>query len=279
MTFAVAGILLGVFAITGGSASYKQVLSVYVHSGVIGTVAGAINAVINYFMASDTNVTSLAGIGNAHRREGLRPGLLQRPRPHHLPGAVRARDRPRRALSPADPAHLPGSLRGLPGHRGRRRRRQGCLCWRFVGVHWEESHHRRRRGRPARRRRRRQRLDEAHAGQDGHHREGADARPRGHRLGLGQDPGADARSTSAPTPWAASRSWPSTRGRRVKKGQFLMQIDPRNQRTADRAQRGRPGRGAVAARAAAQQRSPRRARTWRCRARTCAASRSCGRSS
>ena len=38
MTFAVAGILLGVFAITGGSASYKQVLAVYVHSGVIGTV-------------------------------------------------------------------------------------------------------------------------------------------------------------------------------------------------------------------------------------------------
>jgi hypothetical protein len=76
MTFAVAGLLLGVFAITGGSASYKQVLSVYVHSGVIGTVVGAINALINYFMASDTNVTSLAGIGNAIAEKGFVPGFF-----------------------------------------------------------------------------------------------------------------------------------------------------------------------------------------------------------
>ena len=76
MTFAVAGILLGVFAITGGSASYKQVLSVYVHSGVIGTVLGVINAVINYFMASDTNVTSLAGVGNAIAEKGFVPGFF-----------------------------------------------------------------------------------------------------------------------------------------------------------------------------------------------------------
>jgi hypothetical protein len=76
MTFAVAGILLGVFAITGGSASYKQVLSVYVHSGVIGTVTGVINAVINYFMASDTNITSLAGIGNAFAEKGFVAGFF-----------------------------------------------------------------------------------------------------------------------------------------------------------------------------------------------------------
>jgi hypothetical protein len=76
MTFAVAGLLLGVFAITGGSASYKQVLSVYVHSGVIGAVVGALNALINYFMASDTNVTSLAGIGNAIAEKGFVPGFF-----------------------------------------------------------------------------------------------------------------------------------------------------------------------------------------------------------
>jgi len=76
MTFAGAGILLGVFAITGGSASYKQVLSVYVHSGVIGTVAGAVNALINFFMASDTNVTSLAGIGKAIAEKGFVPGFF-----------------------------------------------------------------------------------------------------------------------------------------------------------------------------------------------------------
>jgi len=76
MTFAVAGLLMGVFAITGGSASYKQVLSVYVHSGVIGAVVGAVNALINYFMASDTNVTSLAGIGNAIAEKGFVPGFF-----------------------------------------------------------------------------------------------------------------------------------------------------------------------------------------------------------
>lgn len=76
MTFAMAGILLGVFAVTGGTASYKQVLAVYVHSGVVGTVAGVINAIINYFMASDTNVTSLAGIGNALAEKGFIPGFF-----------------------------------------------------------------------------------------------------------------------------------------------------------------------------------------------------------
>lgn len=76
MTFAIAGILLGVFAITGGSASYKQVLAVYVHSGVVGTVAGVINAAVNYFMASDTNVTSLAGIGTALAEKGFIPGFF-----------------------------------------------------------------------------------------------------------------------------------------------------------------------------------------------------------
>ena len=50
-------------------------------------------------------------------------------------------------------------------------------------------------------------------------------------------------------------------GQKVKKGQFLMQIDPRNQRTATEPHRGRPRRGAVAARTAPEHRSRRRART------------------
>ena len=73
---AVSGILLGVFAITGGSASFKQVLSVYVHSGVVGTVAGVVNGVINYFLATDTNVTSLKGIGNAFAEKGFLAGFF-----------------------------------------------------------------------------------------------------------------------------------------------------------------------------------------------------------
>ena len=92
-------------------ASFKQVLAVYVHSGVIGTVW---TVVTPSSTTSDerTNDHEPGRHRQRHRREGLRPGLLQRPRPHRLPGAVRARDRPRRALPPADPAHLRGSLRG-----------------------------------------------------------------------------------------------------------------------------------------------------------------------
>jgi Yip1 domain len=73
---AVSGILLGVFAVTGGTASFKQVLSVYVHSGVVGTVAGVVNGVINYFLATDTNVTSLKGIGNAFAEKGFMAGFF-----------------------------------------------------------------------------------------------------------------------------------------------------------------------------------------------------------
>jgi hypothetical protein len=73
---AISGILLGVFAITGGSASFKQVLAVYAHSGVVGVVTGVVNAVINYFMATDTNVTSLKGIGNAFAEKGLMAGFF-----------------------------------------------------------------------------------------------------------------------------------------------------------------------------------------------------------
>jgi hypothetical protein len=75
-SLAVSGLLLGVFAISGGSASFKQVLSVYVHSGVVGTVTGIVNAVINYFLVTDTNVTSLAGIGNALAEKGFVPGFF-----------------------------------------------------------------------------------------------------------------------------------------------------------------------------------------------------------
>jgi hypothetical protein len=60
-----AGILMGVFAITGGSASFKQVLAVIVHAGVIGAVIEPLNQVVNYVRHSAVKITSLAGIGNA----------------------------------------------------------------------------------------------------------------------------------------------------------------------------------------------------------------------
>jgi hypothetical protein len=73
---AISGILMGVFAITGGTASYKQVLAVYVHSGVLGTVLGVVNTAINYVMQSGTNITSLAGIGNAFEEKGFMAGFF-----------------------------------------------------------------------------------------------------------------------------------------------------------------------------------------------------------
>ena len=67
---------MGVFAITGGSASYKQVLSVSCIRVSSGPSPGPSTPLINYFMASDTNVTSLAGIGNAIAEKGFVAGFF-----------------------------------------------------------------------------------------------------------------------------------------------------------------------------------------------------------
>ena len=76
MALFMAGVLMGVFAITGGSASFKQVLAVVVHAGVVSTVAGLVNTVINYFRASAVNVTSLAGLAQAFEEKGFMAGFL-----------------------------------------------------------------------------------------------------------------------------------------------------------------------------------------------------------
>lgn len=60
IAFAMAGLLLGVFAVTGGTAAYKQVLAVVAHAGVASSVAGAATAVLNYFRQTLTSATSLA---------------------------------------------------------------------------------------------------------------------------------------------------------------------------------------------------------------------------
>jgi len=57
---ALAGILLGVFTVTGGTASYKQVIAVVAHAGVVSTVGGAFSAVLNYFRENITSPTNLA---------------------------------------------------------------------------------------------------------------------------------------------------------------------------------------------------------------------------
>jgi hypothetical protein len=54
-----AGILMGVFTVTGGTAAYKQVLAVVAHAGVASSVAGAVTAVLNYFRQTLTSATNL----------------------------------------------------------------------------------------------------------------------------------------------------------------------------------------------------------------------------
>ena len=71
-----AGILMGVFAIAGGSASFKQVLAVVAHAGVVSTVLGTINFAANYFRGSAVTLTSLAGIGQAFPENSFAAGVL-----------------------------------------------------------------------------------------------------------------------------------------------------------------------------------------------------------
>jgi hypothetical protein len=62
---AASGIFMGVFAITGGSASFKQVMAVVAHAGVVSTVAQVLLTVANYARGSLVSITSLAGLGEA----------------------------------------------------------------------------------------------------------------------------------------------------------------------------------------------------------------------
>jgi len=73
---AVAGILMGVFAITGGSASFKQVLAVVAHAGVVSTVAQVVLMIANYLRGSMVSITSLQGLGQAFAEHGFMAGFL-----------------------------------------------------------------------------------------------------------------------------------------------------------------------------------------------------------
>ena len=73
---AISGILMGVFAITGGSASFKQVLAVVSHAGVVSTVAQVVLMIANYVRGSMVSVTSLQGLGQAFAEHGFMAGFL-----------------------------------------------------------------------------------------------------------------------------------------------------------------------------------------------------------
>jgi len=73
---ALSGILMGVFAITGGSASFKQVLAVVAHAGVVSTVAQVLTMIANYFRGTMVSITSLQGLGQAFAEHGFMAGFL-----------------------------------------------------------------------------------------------------------------------------------------------------------------------------------------------------------
>ncbi len=58
--FLFAGILMGVFTLMGGTAAYRQVLAVVTHAGVVSTVGGVFQVILNYFRGNVTSPTNLA---------------------------------------------------------------------------------------------------------------------------------------------------------------------------------------------------------------------------
>src|SRR5262245_50902755 len=54
------GILFGVFTMMGGQATFKQLFSVYVHSGAIGAVGQLFTGPLNYFRGQVGSATNLA---------------------------------------------------------------------------------------------------------------------------------------------------------------------------------------------------------------------------
>jgi len=54
------GVLFGIFAISGGGATFKQVFTVYVHAAVISTLGQVFTGTINYFREAMTSATNLA---------------------------------------------------------------------------------------------------------------------------------------------------------------------------------------------------------------------------
>ena len=58
-----AGILFGIFnAALGGEASFKQVISILVHAGVISTVSAVLSGAVNYFTGRVGSVTNLGAL-------------------------------------------------------------------------------------------------------------------------------------------------------------------------------------------------------------------------
>ena len=197
---------------------------------------------LNYFRGAMSSATNLAVLLPMVDEQSFIGRLLGHDRPvHHLVA---------RACSPSGLAVLYrrrtqpiaiGALRRLRGDRVVHRRRHERVWGIELTTEQEDSDRRRRRGwcsaasrtpisgssgsRASRSTPRRSRSATS--------RRSCRRRARSSRSGS---------STSAPTRWAASPTWPSTKATASSKDQFLLQIDPRNLRT-----RGHSGEASLAA--------------------------------
>jgi Yip1 domain len=71
MSIVIAGILFGVFTVTGGQATFKQLFSVYVHSTVITAAAQLFIGPLNYFRESMSSATNLGILNLVHETSFL----------------------------------------------------------------------------------------------------------------------------------------------------------------------------------------------------------------
>ena len=147
-------------------------------------------------------------------------------------GHRRDRDRPRRALPRKSGDIVDRAARHLRGSFAVRRRRMFFRAGNLNDAKEEDSHRPRRRRRPRRDRLRQPRRSRARPASTVTVEKIEQRDLEVDRLGQRQDPAEAARSTSAPRRWARSSSSTVREGDVVKKGQLLLQIDPKQPRDA-----------------------------------------------
>ena len=119
MAVAIAGVLFLVFNVAmGGEATFKQLFAVFVHAGVISALQQLFTGPLNYFRGAVTSATNLAVLLPMVDAEVVRRPDAgdDRPVSHLVP--VGSGDRARRALPAQDTANRAGAVRRLCRRRG-----------------------------------------------------------------------------------------------------------------------------------------------------------------
>jgi hypothetical protein len=77
MVLVIGGILFAIFnAALGGEASFKQVMAIVVHAGVISTVSAVFSGIINYFRGAVGSVATLGALLPMLPEKSFLAGLL-----------------------------------------------------------------------------------------------------------------------------------------------------------------------------------------------------------